>query len=160
MTDVAKSQRVAAVLAAIRPLAAEYYQLTGKPLGVTGELGEHAAADLLGLELASARTKGHDALRIGADGTDHRVQIKTRVADAKGSGSKKLGTLAHHDHCDTVLLVLLDAATFEPHQIWEAPMSSLAERLAMPGSKARERGRLSIGEFKRIARLVWPSPGE
>lgn len=160
MTDDAKSQCVAAVLAAIRPLAVEYYRLTGKPLGVTGELGEHAAADLLGLELASARTKGHDALRTGADGFTHRVQIKTRVADAKGSGSKKLGTLSHSDHCDTVLLVLLDAATFEPHEIWEAPMSDLAERLAMPGSKARERGRLNIGEFKRIGRLVWPSPGE
>ncbi|GLI21192.1 hypothetical protein GGQ86_001378 [Xanthobacter flavus] len=160
MTDDAKSQRVAAVLAAIRPLAAEYYRLTGKPLGVTGELGEHAAAELLGLELASARTKGHDALRIGADGTARRVQIKTRVADSKGSGSKKLGTLAHHDHCDTVLLVLLGAATFDPREIWEAPMSALAERLAKPGSKARDRGRLSIGEFKRIGRLVWPSPGE
>lgn len=160
MTDDAKSQRVAAVLAAIRPLAVEYYRLTGKPLGVTGELGEHAAANLLGLELASARTKGHDALRIAADGTAHRVQIKTRVADAKGNGSKKLGTLNHHDHYDSVLLVLLDAATFEPHQIWEASMSDLAERLAMPGSKARERGLLNIGEFKRIGRLVWPSSGE
>ena len=39
------------VLAAVNPLAAEYYQLTGKPLGVTGEVAEYIAAEALGLEL-------------------------------------------------------------------------------------------------------------
>ena len=32
-----------------RPLAAEFYRLTGKPLGVTGEVAEYVAAKTLGL---------------------------------------------------------------------------------------------------------------
>lgn len=36
-------------------LAAEYYRLTGKPLGVTGEVAEYVAAETLGLVLADAR---------------------------------------------------------------------------------------------------------
>ena len=43
--------RVREILAAVKPLAAEYYRLTGKPLGVTGEIAEYIAAKLLGLEL-------------------------------------------------------------------------------------------------------------
>ncbi len=45
------------------PLAAEYYRLTSKPLGVTGEVAEYVAAELLGLALAPARTAGYDAVR-------------------------------------------------------------------------------------------------
>lgn len=44
--------RLKAILAAVKPLAAEYYQLTGNPLGVTGEVAEYVAATVMGLELA------------------------------------------------------------------------------------------------------------
>lgn len=40
--------RVREILAAVKPLAAEYYRLTGKPLGVTRELAEYVAAEILG----------------------------------------------------------------------------------------------------------------
>jgi hypothetical protein len=63
--------RVREILKAVKPLAAEYYRLTGKPLGVTGEVAEYVAAETLGLALAPARTAGYDALR----GTE-RIQIK------------------------------------------------------------------------------------
>jgi GNAT superfamily N-acetyltransferase len=36
--------RVREILATVKPLAAEYYRLTGKPLGVTGEVAEYVAA--------------------------------------------------------------------------------------------------------------------
>lgn len=36
-------------------LAKEYYETTGKPLGVTGEIGEFAASEIMGLELTEAR---------------------------------------------------------------------------------------------------------
>ena len=36
---------VRAILATVKPLAAEHYRLTGKPLGVTGEVAEYVAAD-------------------------------------------------------------------------------------------------------------------
>ena len=64
----------AEILADVKRLAVEYYELTEKPLGVTGEVAEVAAAEKLGLELAPARTEGYDATRPGGE----RVQIKGR----------------------------------------------------------------------------------
>jgi hypothetical protein len=55
LSDVA-IERVREILAMVKPLAAEYYRLTGKPLGVTGEVAEYVAAETLGLVLADART--------------------------------------------------------------------------------------------------------
>src|SRR3712207_4601989 len=63
-----------------RSLALEYKALTGKPLGVTGEVAEFEAADKLGLELAGAREAGFDAVRAGPEGSE-RVQIKGRAVD-------------------------------------------------------------------------------
>jgi hypothetical protein len=37
------ARRVREILVAVRPLATEYYRLTGKPLGVTGEIAEYVA---------------------------------------------------------------------------------------------------------------------
>ena len=37
------------ILATAKKVGAEYYRLTGKPLGITGEVGEYEAARLLGL---------------------------------------------------------------------------------------------------------------
>lgn len=48
------ADRIKAILASVKPLAAEYYQLTGKPLGVTGEVAEYVAATVLGLEMAGS----------------------------------------------------------------------------------------------------------
>jgi hypothetical protein len=59
---------------------------------------------------------------------------------------------------DIVLLVLLDNATLDPREMWEAPFSSVAKLLVLTESKARARGSLSVSEFKRIARQVWPAP--
>lgn len=39
----------------VKSLAREYYRLTGKPLGITGEVAEYKAARVLGVELTSAR---------------------------------------------------------------------------------------------------------
>ena len=64
------------ILAEVRALAVEYYQLTGKPLGVTGEIGEVEAAEIMNLELGTARTDGYDAIR--RDGPYKLVQIKSR----------------------------------------------------------------------------------
>ena len=63
MSESYETQRVREILAAVKPLAAEYYRLTKKPLGVTGEIAEYVAAELLGLELAPPRTPGYDAIR-------------------------------------------------------------------------------------------------
>lgn len=40
------AERVREILAAVKPLAAEFYRLSGKPLGVTGEIAEYVAAEI------------------------------------------------------------------------------------------------------------------
>jgi hypothetical protein len=66
------------LLLRIKSLACEYYVLTQKPLGVTGEVAELEAADKLGLELAGARTPFYDGFRQA--GSDiKRFQIKGRA---------------------------------------------------------------------------------
>jgi len=144
------------ILAAVRVLAAEYYRLTGKPLGVTGEVAEYVAAELLGLELVPPRTAGYDAIRRTPAGTQ-RVQIKGR-AYGEATGSQRLGTIKQGAACDTVLLVLMDNRTLEPREMWEALYPAVEERLKAPGSKARERGSLGVSEFKRLAQRVWQAP--
>ena len=152
--------RVRDILAAVKPLAAEYYRLTGKPLGVTGEVAEFVAAEHLGLELANARTAGYDAIRRGPEGPVY-IQIKGRAHGENPNPGQRIGRIKAEGHCDVVLLVLLDNATLEPREMWEAPFSEVLARLAVPGSKARnERGALSVSDFKRLKSVqrVWPLP--
>jgi hypothetical protein len=143
--------RVRELLATVKPLAAEYYRLTGKPLGVTGEVAEYVAAEILGLKLAPARTTGYDALR----GTE-RIQIKGRAYGKDAKPGQRMSRIKADAPCDTVLLVLLDNATLEAREMWEAPYASVVASLSRPGSKARERGALGVADFKRIARRIWP----
>ena len=39
-------------------------------------------------------------------------------------------------------------------------MSAVEERLAVPGSKSRDRGALGVREFKKLAKQIWPKPAE
>lgn len=155
MTETIAARRVRDILAQAKELAAEYYRLTGKPLGITGEVAEYVAADTLKLELAPPRTKGFDAIR-RSEARDIRIQIKGRAFGAKSKSSQRLGTIKSGAPCDQVLLVLLDSGTLEPREMWEAPMAKVEERLALPGSKSRARGSLGVSEFKRLAQRIWP----
>lgn len=155
MNETDAAQRLRQVLAEVKLLAAEYYRLTRKPLGVTGEVAEYVAAEMLGLELAPPRTAGYDAVR-RTDKGEERVQIKGRAYGEDAKPGQRLGTIKRGAPCDKVLLVLLDNRTLEPREMWEAPYAAVEERLAVPGSKSRARGALGVREFKRIARRVWP----
>jgi len=143
--------RVRQILATIKPLAGEFYRLTGKPLGVTGEIAEYVAAEELGLVLAPARTTGYDALR----GTE-RIQIKGRAYGETAKPGQRMSRIKADSPCDTVLLVLLDNLTLDAREMWEAPFASVGELLRRTESKARARGALSVSEFKTIAHQVWP----
>lgn len=77
------------VLANARKAAIQYYRLTGKPLGITGEIGEFEAARRLGLKLVEARTPGYDAV----DGSGRRYRITSRSFSK--SGRKKSQRIAH-----------------------------------------------------------------
>jgi hypothetical protein len=142
--------RAREILAEVKPLAAEYYKLTGKPLGVTGEVGELEVAELFGMTLAPARATGIDAFR----GTE-RVQIKTRARDPKFRSLGRMSRISVDKVCDTVMLAILDVETLNVIEVWEAPFVKVVEELGRPGSKARERGQLGVSKFMELARRTW-----
>jgi hypothetical protein len=154
MARSSDSARLRELLAEVKLLAREYYLLTDRPLGVTGEMAEYEAARILGVKLAAARQKGYDATR-KADGRDQLLQIKGRCVPGSG-GSQRLGAINLEREWDAVLLVLLDEE-LNAIAIYEADRAPLTEALRRPGSRARnERGQLSVSQFKAAGRLIWP----
>ncbi len=81
---------IAEVLADAKSLARKYRKLTGKPLGITGEVAEFSAAQILGLELAGARQSGYDAIR-KENGKITKIQIKGRCIPANAKPGQRLG---------------------------------------------------------------------
>lgn len=141
------------ILGEVRALAVEYYHLTGKPLGVTGEIGEFEAAEKMGLELGAARTVGYDAIR--HDGPYRRIQIKSRWK-RDGVSWGRVSRIDISKEFDSVMLVLMHG-DYEVHEIWEAGRQAVIDRLTASGSKSRnERGQMGVSQFKSIADKVWP----
>ena len=147
------NKEVEEILIAAKDLAARYRRLTGKPLGITGEIAEFNAANLLGLELTEARQAGYDA--VGHD--KRKIQIKGRCLSSNPKPGQRLGSIRLDHEWDTVLLVLMNEQ-FEVTEMWESNRPDIEKALSLPGSKARnERGALSVNKFKQIGKLVWPS---
>jgi hypothetical protein len=147
--------RLMKLLEETKALAQEYYELTGKPLGVTGEVAEYEAARHLGLELAPPRMAGYDALRTTAGG-EERVQVKGRCIPTGAKPGQRLGKIDLTKPWDVVVLVLLDV-TMNPTAMYEAKRPEITAALTAPGSRARnERGALSVSKFKSIGQQVWP----
>ena len=146
--------RIGKILERAKSAAIDYYQLTGKPLGITGEIGEYYAAKYLGLTLSDARTAGYDAI----DSSGRRIQIKARsIAAQKMPPGQRLGSIRLEHDWDVVVLVVMDEM-FEPQFMYEADRRAIEEALTKPGSKARnERGALALSKFKSIGKQVWPN---
>jgi hypothetical protein len=137
-----------------KALAREYYRLTGKPLGVTGEVAEYEAARILGVELTPARQAGYDAID-RHEGKVRRLQIKARCLQENCKPGQRLGSIRTDHDWDAVLMVLLDHK-FEAFEIYEAERAEIIAALIAPGSKARnERGALTVTKFKSIGKLRW-----
>ncbi len=144
--------KIMAVLEQAKCLAQQYRALTGKPLGITGEVAEFEAARLLGLELTPARTAGYDAIEPKSKRT---LSIKGRCMLSGCKLGQRIGKIDVNKQFDAVLLVLMDEA-FNSLSIWEAERHAVVAALAAPGSKARnERGALGVSKFKSIGRCVW-----
>jgi hypothetical protein len=140
------------ILCAAKKLAQEYRALTGKPLGITGEVAEYEAARLLGVQLTPARHAGYDAIR-PSDGK--RLQIKGRCIPPGSGPGQRMGSIDISKEFDAVLLVLLDAQ-FDALAIYEADRDAVVAALVAPGSKSRnERGALAVSKFRSIARKIW-----
>lgn len=154
--EVENDPAIKALLRQAKKLAVEYYGLTGKPLGVTGEVAEYEAAEKLGLTLTNARSPCFDAYREW-HGQQERFQIKGRAVSFLDKYRGRVPRIRCDGEFEAVLLVLLDRATFEAIEIWRAERDKVRARLDAPGSRARnERGSLGISQFKSIADKVWP----
>ena len=149
-----RSTRILEVLAEAKKRAREYYALTSKPLGITGEVAEYEAARILGMELTPARQAGYDAIE-RRDGAVRRLQIKGRCLLPNCKPGQRVGSIDVTKDWDAVLLVLLDE-NFDAEAMYEAERMAVVEALSAPGSKARnERGQLGITKFKAIGKLRW-----
>lgn len=154
MTDAIDSNRLGGLIRTAKRLAREYRDLTGRPLGIAGEVGEYEACRLLGLMIAPVREAGFDATGDRA-GKSCRYQIKTRCIVPGAKPGQRIGRIDLKKECDAVLVILLDQ-DLEPTAIYEASWMSVADALRAPGSKARnERGALGLSKFKSIGELVW-----
>lgn len=142
------------VLAEAKKLAQRYRALTGKPLGITGEVAEYEAARILGVALTPARQAGYDATET-CKGKVRRLQIKGRCILEDSKRGQRLGSIDIKKEFDAVLLVLLDG-NFDATVIYEAPREAVIAALTEPGSKSRnERGALGTARFKSIGHVRW-----
>ena len=147
-------QEVLAILHEAKALGRRYRALTGKPLGITGEVAEYEAARILGVRLTPARQVGYDALEV-VNGVERRLQIKGRCIFAGSSASQRLGSIDIKKEWDAVLVVLVDE-NFDAYEIHEADRDPVIAAILAPGSKARnERWSLALNQFTRIGRLRW-----
>lgn len=142
------------ILAEARKLARRYRALTGKPLGIPGEVAEYEAARILGLTLTPARQAGYDAIEI-RNGREFQLQIKGRCVLEGGKPGQRMGSIDIRKGFDAVLLVLLDG-NLEATSIYEASREAVIDALTKPGSKSRnERGALGVSKFKSIGHVRW-----
>src|SRR5215218_4402188 len=88
------ARSVVEVIADAKRLAVEYRLLTGKPLGISGEVAEIEVHRCLGLELAPARTAGHDAIRhLGEQGGFKRSSQHSEVGGCDEHSKAAVGTV-------------------------------------------------------------------
>jgi hypothetical protein len=148
------NNELAELLGEAKHLARRYYALTGKPLGITGEIAEWEAAVRLNLDLAGPRQAGYDATET-RDGQTRQLQIKGRCIRKTTRGGERIGRIDINKQFDAVLLVLLDE-NFEATMIREASRVEVIDAITKPGSKARnEKGALSIANFKKMGSIRW-----
>lgn len=152
----ADTDRVLELLRRATQLAREYYELTGRPLGITGEVAEFEAVRLIPrLKLAPPRQLGYDATRTRGGRTEH-IQIKGRQFSLTGSRkTQRTGAINVNNEWDVLMLVLLNER-FETVEIHEIARELVVAEIKRPGSKARARGQLSISWLKQCGQQVWP----
>lgn len=128
----------------IKRAAVEYRRLTGKPLGITGEVAEQTAAKLLKLDLMPPRWPGYDA----EDSTGKRVQIKGTTHEGT------LGAVHRDKQWDSVLWVKLDLE-YEVVEIWECDRSTIEAELDRSPSKTHDRGVVGVAWFRHRGQRRW-----
>ena len=156
MTKVeAQNDELMSVLRQAKDVAVRYYQLTGRPLGVTGEVAEYEAIRLLSLKPAIVRQEGFDAVR-ESNGRSERLQIKGRRLFARVSkAGPRLGEIDLRKTWDAVVFVVLDEH-YEAVAIYEASRDAVTAMIAPDESDPESmRGKIPVAKFVRQAMKVW-----
>jgi hypothetical protein len=139
------------LIAQARKLATDYRLATGKTLaGISSEIAEYDACQLLGLELCPDRGQGFDALTR----TGKRIQIKGRSIFDESRSGQRIGQIKMNQPWDSLVLVLLNQ-NYEPYEIYEADREELLEVVDRPSASQKKRGALSVARFRIIGRLIW-----
>jgi hypothetical protein len=124
---------LAVIIGDAKAVASRYRKLTGRPLGITGEVAEYEATRLLRLRLADVRQDGYDAVR-ETDGSVRKLQIKGRCILETSKRSQQVGAIKLKKQWDGVLLVLMDEE-FEPLEIFEADRPAVTLLCKSPDRK-------------------------
>ena len=122
--------------------ALDYEKITGRKLGITGEVGEVLVCHKLGLNLlADDIATGFDAI----DDKDKTHQIKTRRAK---NGKGRLGSFSKHKY-DYAILVELDYK-YSIIEIWKVNYKTIN-----PIVEAIPRRNPSLSKFKSVANRIY-----
>ena len=145
---------VSKLISEARHLAAEYRRATGQPLGISSEIAQHDACNLLNLEPVKDPNCGYDAIGRGERQGLH-IQIKGRVIFDEAKKNQRLGQLKTEQDWDSILLVLMDE-NYETDSIYEAERDVVMDALNdQRESNRSKRGAMSVAKFKNVANLVW-----
>ena len=136
-------------IARIREFAVWYRNKFGRSLGVTGELGELYACEMLALRRTEAGEKGIDAVRNGKT-----YQIKTR-APRKGSEVNPRGRIGKlsSSKFDYALLVILDGE-YNLKEIWQAHRNDLERGKAFEDET--EKTGMHVTTFRKHGTKILP----
>lgn len=126
-------------------LSLEYKKRFRKSLGVTGEVGEYKASQLLNFKRAPGNiNEGFDAV----DLKGQRVQIKTRIYLRNNERTSAFTNF----NFDYALLVLL-SDRYEITQIYKANCKDIQKEIE---EQTYKRPALSISRFVKISSLIYP----
>lgn len=119
------------------------FSLDGK---LVGDLGEVIAAERYGLELVeNPSTKGHDAIRVGADGSRYRVEIKATQAETKHPIIAFSPTVLDEPPDELILLVIQPDGSVD--EAYNGPASPILAELRGSGDQQRK---ISLASIRRV----------
>ena len=138
MKTITINQTILKVVHKIILDALEYEKITGRKLGITGEVGEILACDKLKLKLlADPLSAGYDA----EDDDGNRYQIKSkRIINNSG----RVGTFAKHKF-DCFVMILF-GKKYQVTGIWKGSYKKIE-----PIIKRHQRRNPTVQEIKNIA---------
>ena len=127
------------------------FSLDGK---LVGDLGEVIAAERYGLKLVdNPSTKGHDAIRIGADGSRYRVEIKATQVETKRPVIAFSPTVLDDPPDDLIVLVI--QADGSVKEAYNGPASPILAELRGSGDHQRT---ISLARIQRARAVLEVEP--